>query len=536
MASQQPEPHEVFISYAGSDRQLAAALADALAAHGVGAWWDGHLGSDEPFERQIQRVLSDARLIVALLSPHTLDSEWVRWELSQATQNGLHLLALLAHGTRAEVLPPPLHLIPRLTVAGDSGPQLSDAALQIRDLVAALARAPNRPREDDARRRLASAAAAIARQAVDIKLRRTGALPEPRIVVGSPGRHMSQEEPNRFTTSDGFVEFLEEQRTALAFTSFQTGELILVGHRPETGQLTIDIQPFRKPTGVSAGGGGLVLATLAHVFRLENILHSGQRLDGTFTHCYVPRVSHVTGVLDTHDLALTSGNQPVLVATRYNCLATVSAVHSFKPLWRPSFISALVGEDRCHLNGLAVRDGSPAFVTAFACSDTYDGWRARLNDGGVVIDVNTDAVVCEGLSMPHSPRIHDGRLWLINSGSGHLGFLDNATSGGQFVPVAAVPGFARGLALQGRHAAIAVSMPRDDRPTGLTFERALTRGGQVWCGIQFVDISTGECVHWLRIEGEIRELYDVTFLPGVTCPRSVSPLSDDAFDLITLEH
>src|SRR4029077_4773473 len=90
---------------------------------------------------------------------------------------------------------------------------------------------------------------------------------------------------------------------------------------------------------------------------------------------------------------------------------------------KPSFISGLLDGDKCHLNGMAMDEGRPAYVTAVSRSDVIDGWRDRRSDGGVVIDVATGKVVCNGLSMPHSPRMHKGELWVLNSGTGELGVV-----------------------------------------------------------------------------------------------------------------
>lgn len=525
--------HDVFISYAGPDRSRAAAIANALEAKGVHAWWDDCLLPDEPFEQQIQRVLTETRLIVAVLSPHTLDSEWVRWELLQGMHNGLHLVLMLVNGLRSDDLPPPFHLVSRLSLADDTDASLSAAATEVEVLVAALTRNLRHAQGNDARRRLASAAASIARQATDIKQRRSGAMPEPPVVVTAIADHTEHQEAEvRYTVSDGLASFLRDQQIALAFSSFQSGKLFFVGYRVDTDQLTIDVQPFRKPTGLFVRDGHLVVATLGHVYRLENILRPGQRIDSSYTHCFAPRMAHLTGVLDAHDVALTNDGI-ILVATRYNCLATVSTIHSFRSVWKPLFITDIVGEDRCHLNGLALRDGVPAFVTVLACSNKYDGWRERRTNGGLVIDVLSNEIVCDQLSMPHSPRLHNGHLWFLNSGSGEIGFVDDQH---RFQSVAWSPGFARGLTFHGRFAAITLSKPRGDGFNGLTLERLFRqRGEEPWCGVRIVDISTGECIHWLRIEGQVRELYDVIFLPGVACPRAVSPLSDEGLDLITIE-
>ena len=100
----------------------------------------------------------------------------------------------------------------------------------------------------------------------------------------------------------------------------------------------------------------------------------------------MPQVGYVTGDLDIHDLAVdgssaegsgapAGGGRLVFVNTLFSCLATVSEKQSFLPLWRPPFVSKLAAEDRCHLNGLAMRGGKPAWVTAVSESDVADGWR-----------------------------------------------------------------------------------------------------------------------------------------------------------------
>ena len=68
--------------------------------------------------------------------------------------------------------------------------------------------------------------------------------------------------------------------------------------------------------------------------------------------------------------------------------------------WRPPFITALAAEDRCHLNGLAIVDGRPGFVTALGTTDTRDGWRANKPHGGCILDVATGEIITRGLSPP----------------------------------------------------------------------------------------------------------------------------------------
>ncbi len=164
----------------------------------------------------------------------------------------------------------------------------------------------------------------------------------------------------------------------------------------------------------------LYLSTLFQLWRFENSLGLGETYQG-YDRLYVPRVGWTTGDLDIHDIGVDGQGRPVFVNTLFGCLATVSERHSFVPLWKPPFISKLAAEDRCHLNGLAMEAGVPRYVTVVGRSDVADGWREHRAGGGSVIDVEKNEVVLEGLSMPHSPRLYRGKLWLLDSGRGQFG-------------------------------------------------------------------------------------------------------------------
>lgn len=129
--------------------------------------------------------------------------------------------------------------------------------------------------------------------------------------------------------------------------------------------------------------------------------------------------------------------------------------------------------------------------------------------------------------MPHSPRLHDGVLWLIQTGTGEFGRVDLAT--GRFEPVCFLPGFARGLAFVGHHAVIGVSRPRENRTfEGLALnERLAAAGADPRCCIAVVDLRTGDLVHQLMIEGIVQELYDVAVLPGVLRPKMLGFRTDE---------
>lgn len=338
-----------------------------------------------------------------------------------------------------------------------------------------------------------------------------------------------------FSQSGGLVALLAQINASVAFTSYQSGYLYLLGR--SAGGAHLHQCAVDKPMGLARAGAGLVLAADHQILCYENPLEPHELINQQFDTCYMPRWVHVTGALDAHDVGVDASGNIIFVNTRFNCLATIDQRHSFRPLWLPPFISALVDEDRCHLNGLAMRDGKPAFVTAVSQSNTVDGWRDRRADGGVVIDVAQNKVVCTGLSMPHSPRWHEGELWVLNSGTGELGVVEGLDSGeGHFVPRVFCPGFVRGLTFCGDYAFVGLSKPRYERFEGLALDDKLRAAdSDPWCGIQIFDIRRGVCVEWFRIDGAVAELYDVAVLPGVICPMAISLNTPEAAQLCTWE-
>jgi len=335
-----------------------------------------------------------------------------------------------------------------------------------------------------------------------------------------------------YSYSSGFMERLAQLNVSLAFSSYQSGFLYMLGSTPAQGaQLHQSV--LAKPMGLARDpAGGLVVATEGSIIRYRNILSPHEQANHVFDACFMPRTIHVTGQLDAHDIGVDGDGRLIFVNTRFNCLATTSDIHSFAPVWLPPFISALVDEDRCHLNGLAMEEGRPAFVTAVSRSDVIDGWRDRRRDGGVVIDVRTGEIVCEGLSMPHSPRVHNGELWLLNAGTGELGMVSH----GKFHPRMFCPGFGRGLAFHGNLAFVGLSKPRYQRFEGLALDQRLKDAdADPWCGIQIIDVTSNTCVDWFRIDGDVTELYDLVLIEGHRCPMATSPSSGDAVSLITFD-
>ena len=329
------------------------------------------------------------------------------------------------------------------------------------------------------------------------------------------------------------VDWMVQEEMSFAFTSYQTGRLFLAGV-DENHKLSLMQRSFTRAMGLYVDPTQMYVADLYQLWRFDNMLKEGEIYQKNFDRLYLPRMGRTTGDLDIHDISLLEDGTPIFVNSLYSCLATVSDTASFKPIWQPPFISKLAAEDRCHLNGLAMRDGKPAYVTAVGKSDSVEGWRHHKRDGGVVVDVENNEVIADGLSMPHSPRLHDGKLWILNSGTGWLGTIDQKS--GSFEPVTFCPGFLRGLSLHGDYAIVGTSMPRNVGFAGLDLDDNLKeKNTNPRCSVLIINIKTGDIVHWLTFESHITELYDVAFLPGVKRPMHLGFQTNEIRQLITVE-
>lgn len=321
-----------------------------------------------------------------------------------------------------------------------------------------------------------------------------------------------------------FLPWLQSVNGALAFTTYQAGKLFFIGVNNQTGRMSIFERSFPRCMGFGvdqhANGTTLWMSSLYQLWRIENFLEEGKLTPDGYDAVFVPIEGRTTGDIDIHDIHPLSGNfAPTFVATRFNCLATFDRRNSFRPVWTPRFIDKIAAEDRCHLNGLAMRNGKPAYVTCVATTNTAGGWREHRHDGGVLIDVETNELIVSGLSMPHSPRVHNDEVYMLQSGTGEFGRIDLQT--GRFEAMTFIPGFVRGVSFIGNHAVVGVSRPRREGTLdGLAInERLKDERIEPKTMIAIINLETGDMEHTLEIEGVVRELYDVGFIPGIKRPK-----------------
>ncbi|MFH0352033.1 MAG: TIGR03032 family protein, partial [Chromatiales bacterium] len=307
----------------------------------------------------------------------------------------------------------------------------------------------------------------------------------------------------------------DQLNISLVISTYQAGKIIVVRRDGEV--LNTHFCTFDKPMGIAADRARLTIGGTNTVWYYRNVPAVAPKLEPLGKHdaCYLPRRIHVTGDVDIHEMAYDGGGDLWIVNTRFGCLCTLDAEHSFYPRWRPPFLSALAPEDRCHLNGLAMVDGKPKYLTALGETDTPGGWRANKASGGVLMDLARNEICLRGLSMPHSPRWHQGRLWLLESGQGSLAEVNPETA--SMRTVAQLPGFTRGIDFVGPLAFIGLSQVRESAVfSGIPLVKRLQERR---CGVWVVHIESGETLGFLRFEAGVQEIFAVQVLPGMRYPE-----------------
>jgi len=328
--------------------------------------------------------------------------------------------------------------------------------------------------------------------------------------------------PLRSVHTKSLPELLRQAASSILVSTYQAGKLVIL--REDQGNLNTHFRIYNRPMGMACDRSRLALGTAVTVEHYRNMPEVARKLDppGKHDSAFLPRRGHITGNIDIHEMAF-AGDELWFVNTRFSCLCTLDSENSFVPRWRPWFVSGYAAEDRCHLNGLEVVDGKPKYVTALGTSDTAGGWRENKAGGGVLIDVESNEFICRGLSMPHSPRWYQDKLWVLESGNGSLATVDLET--GELETVAELPGFTRGLDFIGPYAFVGLSQVRESAVfSGISLtERVSERN----CGVWVVDIRNGQTVAFLKFEDAVQEVFAVSVLQGIRFPDVLS-LGDPA--------
>ena len=327
--------------------------------------------------------------------------------------------------------------------------------------------------------------------------------------------------------SQGFPRFLEAISSSLVVSTFRSNKVFFL--RARDGVLSAHFSPLDRPAGIAfdeRGGNRLYFGGATEIHEYRNVPTLAQRLEPPGHHdaCFVRHAMRSTGDVQIHDLAVL-GDEVWFVNSRFSCLSVMSDDFSFVPRWRPPFISAYDAQDRCHLNGMAVRDGAVCYASAFAETDAPGGWRAGMDGrGGVIMEVPSGRVVVRDLLMPHSPRWYQNHLWFMDSGFGTLCRHDPRT--GTTVRVAEFPGFTRGLDFFGPLAFVGVSRVREKEDMAALRHIPRPEGGaKSRSGVWIYNIDLGKTVAFAKFADAVNEIYDVCILANILYP-----------DLLAVDH
>ena len=351
------------------------------------------------------------------------------------------------------------------------------------------------------------------------------------------------------TYTSNFPKILKALDFSLAVTSYQSSRLIFI-RTPDGKTIDTRFKVFPRPMGIYADEERITLGTFNQVIefkRSDKLLDKlkGGVLDSTDNlskkvlekdkaafeslrqeqqqtieevkladSLYLHRASLTTGMINIHDIGW--GDEGLwVVNSTFSCLSTLSPDNSFVARWKPSFISELVPEDRCHLNGMAMQDGRPKYVTTFNMEDSRDSWSEGSVDYGTLIDIDKNEVLIEGMIMPHSPKVYDNKVYVCESGLGKVWEYHPKTR--EKHEVISLQGFTRGLFFYGGLMFVGTSLPRvsenkNPAPIAKMYD-------QTYAGIWIVNLQTKESIGHIIFDGDVGQIYDISIIPNTNMPE-----------------
>ena len=319
---------------------------------------------------------------------------------------------------------------------------------------------------------------------------------------------------NRYRATRSFLELLLRLHCTLVVSVYTASRLVLIS--AAEGALEIRAHELLRPMGIAVSGAASRRRRLAVSSAFSTLVFSEMpQLAADFASAerpcdsvFLPRACYFTGDIDGHDLAW-RGDELLVANTRFSCVARVGDRFGFEPLWRPGVVTALEPEDRCHLNGIACTQDGLAYVTALGLSDSARGWSEKRASGGALIEAGSGETLIDGLSVPHSPRLIEGRLFVCESGQGRILEVDARARAARVLAV--LPGFTRGLDALGAVLFVGLSKLRHDGDAKLPLG---ARADSLLCGVAAVERDTGTLLGWLALD-DFDEVFEVRVLPGV---------------------
>ncbi len=328
--------------------------------------------------------------------------------------------------------------------------------------------------------------------------------------------------PFATTYSPQLPELMLQLQCSIAITTYQANKLVLISP-VDAEKLTQLPRSFNGPMGIAVQGDKMVLASKDEVTVFENSVDLAKHYPNktnTYDSLWLPRLTFYTGRVDMHDIAF--GHDGIYaINTSFSCVCKINGNYNFIPVWQPPFISKLVSEDQCHLNGLVMVNDKPKYITALGQTNTPQGWRENITTGGILMDVETNEVILSGLAMPHSPKMYNKELYMLLSAKGEFIKADMANK--TYTVIKKFDGFCRGLAFYNDYAFIAFSKLRKNSSTFAKLSFSETAN---FAGIKIIHMPTGAQVAEITYQNSVDEIYDMVVLPGMIRPNILNTSND----------
>tara|TARA_R110001592_G_scaffold230364_1_gene487192 strand:+ start:3710 stop:4777 length:1068 start_codon:yes stop_codon:yes gene_type:complete len=318
-------------------------------------------------------------------------------------------------------------------------------------------------------------------------------------------------------------ELLNKLKCSIALSTYQAGKVVFISPSEDSERLITLPRAFRKPMGIAIKGNKMAMSLYDEVIIFQNSRELAEHYPNkknVYDSLWLPRTTYYTGLVDMHDIDF--GDDGIYaINTSFSCICKVDGEYNFSPFWKPPFIQDFKPGDFCHLNGMVMLNGKPKYVTALGKTNTPQGWRNCIVDGGVLMDVEKNEILLEGLSMPHSPNMYNNDLYLLMSASGEFVKVNLDTK--TYEIIKKFDGFCRGLSFHGDYAFIGFSKLRKNSST---FAKLSFSDKANFAGIKIIHMPTQAQVGEIIYETSVDEIYEVTILENSTRPNILNT-SDD---------
>ncbi len=325
------------------------------------------------------------------------------------------------------------------------------------------------------------------------------------------------------------AEILNQNNISIAISTYQAGRVIFIGSKDGITLTQIPVS-FKKPMGISILDNKLAVASMDSIrFFADDpkILKTAKLNDQGFDRAFLERAKYHTGTNDIHDIHFGKG-QIWGVNTLFSCICTFDINYSFVPKWKPPFISDLLPEDRCHLNGMVVEDGLPSFTTALSAGNHKNSWKENILESGILMSVPEGEILSDHLCIPHSPIKHENKIYLLESGLGNLVEYDIENKSTKILYC--FERFTRGMAIHNGMLFIAVSKVRK---SSKTFSKLSFTEKDYPAGIIIYSLNFNEVLGEIEYHETVEEIYDLKIIPNANKAVAMNEMQEIQNQVIT---